>query len=132
MPTSSRWCRAREIVNKERQHVLRSRLQRKARQLGMASRLAGGGAADFRGTHNRTYCLVSGPDLAVNAHFENRTFVRYGGQLIHGTFITIIFISVRSPGSGTLVRVAVLAEQTRSFRVANDTLAPGGVEKHRG
>jgi hypothetical protein len=52
--------------------------------------------------------------------------VRYGRQLIHGSFITGIFIVVRSRrtgSSGTLVRVAVLAEQTRSFRVANDTLA---------
>jgi len=51
----------------------------------------------------------------VNAMTQMRTFARWNTQIVHGSFITRLFIKVRSR-DGHLLRAAVYAEQWDSFR----------------
>jgi len=47
---------------------------------------------------------------------EERTFVRWGGQIVHGSFVTQVYIKMRTK-TGDVVRIGVLANQFPSFRV---------------
>jgi len=75
----------------------------------------GGGAADFRGAHNKSFAFLATPDIQVNIMTQMRTFARWNTQIVHGSFITRLFIKVRSRDSH-LLRAAVYAEQWDSFR----------------
>jgi len=47
-------------------------------------------------------------------------FVRWGGQVVHGSFITKLFVKMRSPKTGAIVRAALHADQYSSFRTFLD------------
>ena len=54
----------------------------------------------------------------VNVLTEDRSFVRWEGmQVVHGSYITRIYIKARSAATGHVVRAEVRAEQYGSFRV---------------
>ena len=95
-----------------------------------------GGKADFRGIHDTAFNFLSVPSLSINVRTVERTFVRWGmgavmkapalihgvyaqplGQVVHGSFINAVYIRARSNMTGADVLVAILAEQTRSFRL---------------
>ena len=42
---------------------------------------ANGGEFDFRGMHERIFNFLTAPNISVNVKTENRTFVRWGGQV---------------------------------------------------
>lgn len=60
---------------------------------------------------------MSAPNFTVNVMTVATDFVRWGGQVIHGSFITKLFVKLRSPRTGAIVRAAVYADQFASFRV---------------
>ena len=76
-----------------------------------------GGQADFRGLHEHIFNFVSAVNFTVNVLTQATDFVRWGGQLVHGSFITKLFVKIRSPRTGKLVRAACVASQYASFRV---------------
>jgi len=78
--------------------------------------LANGGQADFRGVDKQFFSFLSAPNISVTVMTEDRSFVRWGGQVVHGSFITKLFIKVRSPVTGQLLRGSVHADQYNSFR----------------
>jgi hypothetical protein len=82
--------------------------------------LANGGQADFRGVDKQIFSFLSAPNVSVSVVTEDRSFVRWGGQIVHGSFITKLFVKVRSPITGQLVRGSVHAEQYNSFRSYGD------------
>lgn len=43
-------------------------------------------------------------------------FVRWVGQVVHGSFITQLYVKMRSPKTGAFLRAAVHADQYASFR----------------
>ena len=52
---------------------------------------ADGGRADFRGADREIFCFLSSRNLTVNAKIGARDFM-LGSTLVHGTFITEIFV----------------------------------------
>lgn len=78
---------------------------------------ASGGSADFRGDDGVVFCFLSAPNIAVNVLTEARDFIRWAGQTVHGSFITSIFLKLRSPVTHAVVRVEVDATQYASFRI---------------
>jgi len=84
-----------------------------------------GGHADFRGRNNTVFCLLSALHITVNALFEDRIFVRWGGQIIYGSFMRGIFILAHSESTGADVRIAIMAEEPHTYRLcaADVTLA---------
>jgi hypothetical protein len=85
---------------------------------------ANGGSADFRGANGAIFAFLSAPGIGANVLTESRDFGRWGGQLVHGSFITHIFLKLRSLHTGDVVRVAIVANQFNSFQVhrSDDTL----------
>jgi len=77
---------------------------------------ANGGSADFRGIDQHIFNFVSAPNFTVNVLTVATDFVRWGGQVVHGSFITKLFVKLRSPRTGAIVRVEVRADQFSSFR----------------
>ena len=78
--------------------------------------LANGGSADFRGIDRTYFAFLSAPNLHVNAMTEDRSFYRWGGQLVHGSFVTRLAFTIRSAKTGAVVRASVRANQYASFR----------------
>eukprot|EP00966_Prymnesium_polylepis_P011938 274105-Prymnesium_polylepis.2 len=77
----------------------------------------GGGEADFRGRDRTVFSFVSAPNIQVNLLTEDRSFVSFAPQLVHGSFITRVFIKAKSATTGQVLRAAVLAEEWASFRL---------------
>jgi len=84
---------------------------------------ANGGSADFRGLDRHIFNFVSAPNFTVNVMTVATDFVRWGGQVVHGSFITRLFAKLRSPRTGKMVRAAVHADQYASFRTFSDDSA---------
>ena len=76
----------------------------------------GGGTADFRGEDNRTFAFLTAPDIQVNIVTQMRSFARWNMQVVHGSFVTRLFLKARLT-SGSLVRAAVYAEEWDRFRL---------------
>lgn len=77
---------------------------------------ANGGSADFRGLDHHIFNFVSAPNFTVNVMTVATNFVRWGGQIVHGSFITKLFVKMRSPRTGAVIRAALHADQYASFR----------------
>jgi len=77
---------------------------------------ANGGSADFRGLDHHIFNFVSAPNFTVNVMTIATNFVRWGGQIVHGSFITKLFVKMRSPRTGAVIRAALHADQYASFR----------------
>ena len=45
--------------------------------------LANGGQADFRGVDNQIFSFLSAPNVSISVVTEDRSFVRWGGQVSH-------------------------------------------------
>ena len=45
--------------------------------------LANGGQADFRGVDKQIFSFLSAPNVSVSVVTEDRSFVRWGGQVTH-------------------------------------------------
>jgi len=93
--------------------------------------LADGGFADFRGTHNGIYNMLTSQGISVNALFREQDFyltasgvefVRPGSMkldklLVHGTFIFEVYTIVRT-SSGRLLQLRTEATANSAANVA--------------
>jgi len=89
--------------------------------------LASGGHADFRGEDKRIFAFISAPNL-LNAMTEDRIFRRWGGQEVNGSFVTRIFVKMRSPKTGITHHLMFRSTEWGTFRlyeVDDDKVAEG-------
>ena len=59
--------------------------------------LANGGQADFRGVDKQFFSFLSAPNISVTVMTEDRSFVRWGGQVRHARPLSIITIPPPCP-----------------------------------
>ena len=87
-------------------HIARDghRVRALAPGTGAVRTVAGGGRADFRGQNGTCFAFLSAPKLEVNVMTEARTFKmwreRYDGQIVHGSFITRVFVRILADVGG--------------------------------
>ena len=93
--------------------------------------LADGGSADFRGSHNDIYNMLTSEGISVNALFREQDFFQSAAGiefappgskqgekfLVHGTFIFEMYTTVRT-SSGRLLRLRTEATPTSAANVA--------------
>ena len=92
-------------------------------------------SSKYRGLYDTAYNILSVPSLSINVRTANRVFVRWAskaesapalingvfaqalGKVVNGSFISAVYIRARSDTTGADVTIAILAEQTRTFRL---------------